>query len=98
MTFSSTVLWDQRLKLWNTMPRRERMRSTWRAIGRPTAVPFRRRTMRDRFAADRDLAGVRRLQHVDAAQQRGLARAGGAEDRDDVALVARRAKCLSGPR
>src|SRR5882724_10080170 len=30
MTFCSTVMCAHRLKLWNTMPRRERMRSTWR--------------------------------------------------------------------
>src|SRR3954465_9446544 len=29
MTFSSTVRWDQRLKLWNTIATFERMRSTW---------------------------------------------------------------------
>jgi len=27
--FSSTVMWDQRLKVWKTMPSRARMRSTW---------------------------------------------------------------------
>ena len=29
ITFSRIVIWDQRLKLWNTMATRERMRSTW---------------------------------------------------------------------
>src|SRR3712207_9462356 len=40
----------------------------------------------DLLAADADLAGIRHLQHVDATQHGGLAGAGGAEDRDDVAL------------
>jgi hypothetical protein len=40
--FCSTVRWDHRLKLWNTMPTRARMRSAWRLSmwprGRPSGV------------------------------------------------------------
>ena len=43
----------------------------------------------DQLAADMDLPGVRDLQQVDAAQQCTLAGAAGAQDGDDVVLVAR---------
>ena len=41
----------------------------------------------DALAADPDLAGIVRHQAVDAAQQRGLAAAGRADDGDDLALA-----------
>ena len=41
----------------------------------------------DASVADPDLAGVVRQQTVDAAQQRGLAAAGGPDDGDDLALA-----------
>ena len=84
MTFSSTVMWDHRLKLWNTMPSSARMRSTCRRSS-GMAWPLRRRTHADDFAADRDAPGIRRLQQVDAAQERALARAAGADHGDHVA-------------
>ena len=40
-----------------------------------------------RCVADADVAGIDRQQAVDAAQQRGLAAAGRADDRDDFALA-----------
>ncbi len=40
-----------------------------------------------RSLADPDLAGIVRQQPVDAAQQRGLAAAGRADDGDDLALA-----------
>ena len=42
MTFSSTVMWDHRLKLWNTMASSERMRSTC-LVSSGTAWPSRLR-------------------------------------------------------
>ena len=39
------------------------------------------------LAVEEDLAGVRRLQQVDAAQKRALARAGGADDAGHLALA-----------
>ena len=85
MTFSRIVMWDQRLKLWNTMATRERMRSTWpRSAG---SMPPRRPFEPDLLAADADLAGIGHFEHVDAAEHRRLARARGAEDRDHVALA-----------
>ncbi len=41
----------------------------------------------DPLVADEDLAGIVRQQPVDAAQQRGLAAAGRADDRDDLAFA-----------
>src|SRR3954467_9586878 len=78
-TFSSTVMWDQRLKLWNTIATFMRMRATWpppaaRGVAVPRAAARRSHAAAaillecDRLAADRDLAGVRHLEHVDAAK------------------------------
>ena len=41
----------------------------------------------DALVADPDFAGIVRQQSVDAAQQRGLAAAGRADDGDDLALA-----------
>ena len=41
----------------------------------------------DQLAADMDLAGIRGLEQVDAAQERALARARAADHRDDVAIL-----------
>ena len=63
VTLSSTVMCGNRLNDWNTMPIRRRTRFDVDAAGG------------DLRAADEDPAGVDRLQQVDAAQQRRLARA-----------------------
>ena len=68
------------------MPSSERMRSTWRRSA-GSARPSRALAHLDGLAGDRHHAFVRRLEQIDAAQKRALARAGRAEDRDHVAVV-----------
>jgi hypothetical protein len=48
----------------------------------------------DLLAVDQDTPLVKLLQHVDAAQERGLARAAGADDRDHVAGFEREVDAL----
>ena len=57
-----------------------------RALAQPLA-PAAGEAIADRLAVDHDLALVVLLEQVDAAQQRGLARAAGADDRHDFALA-----------
>ena len=64
----------KRLKAWKTMPMRRRIRLT--------STPARG----DLVAFDDDPAGVDRLQQVDAAQQRRLARARRPDEADDLVL------------
>ena len=72
VTFCSTVMCGNRLKAWKTMP------MCWRS-SLTSSLSF------VRFCAvDRDRAGVDLLEQVDAAQQRRLARARGADQADDV--------------
>ena len=65
-TFSSAVWSGKRLKCWNTMPIRARSMSGL--------------TFEGAFAGQQHVAALGLVQPVDAAQQRGLARAGGADD------------------
>ena len=78
---------DQRLKLWNTMASLARIRASWRGSLACSAA-MRARLQRDLLAGDHDAALVRRLEQVDAAQERALAGAAGAQDGDHVALGA----------
>ena len=71
---SSTVMCGNRLKAWKTIPMRRRMRSTW--------TPSRG----DLLALDDDAPRIDRLEQVDAAQQRRLARAGRPDEADDLVL------------
>ena len=84
----STVVWatvqlastdrcGNRLNCWNTMP-----------MLLPGGVQVAVR-VGDVLTADEHLALLRLLQQVDAAQQGGLARAGRADDADDLALARR---------
>ena len=63
-----------RLNAWNTIPIRRRIRSTWTPVGG------------DLVALDDDPAGVDRLEQVDAAQERRLARSRRADEADDLVL------------
>ena len=74
VTFSSTVRCGNRLNDWNTMP--SRRRSVLVEPGR-----------RDVDAVEQDAAVVDRLEQVDAAQQRRLARARRADEAHDLVVV-----------
>ena len=52
----------------------------------------------DHLAVEEDVAVVDLLEQVDAAQQRRLARARGADQRDRLVLADRRGRCRAGPR
>ena len=52
------------------------------------------RALRSSFSLDDDLAGGRTLEHVDAADQRGLARAAEADDTEDLAALDRQVDAL----
>ena len=56
------------------------------AVAEPVAAAI-RRAVADGLAVEDDVAALILFQQVDAAQQRRLARAAGADDRDDVAPV-----------
>ena len=86
MTLPSTVMCGHRLNCWNTMPRSRRIRLI--SDERPRlALAARIAAIAQRLAVDEDVAGRRRLEVVDAAQERALARAAGADHADDVAAV-----------
>jgi len=71
----------KRVKLWKTMPTLGAQASDI-ALGSPTAPACRIGLVAHRLAADADLAFLKRLQQVDAAQERRLARAA-RPDQDD---------------
>ena len=74
-TFSSTVMPSSRLKNWNTMPMwRRRIRASSSSV-----LPG------DRLAGDDDLAVVGGVETGDEVEQRRLAAARGAHDRDELA-------------
>ena len=76
---------DQRLKLWNTMASLARMRASWRGS---LACSCRDDRAPRRSPRPRPRSGPRwGLEQVDAAQERALAGAAGAQDGDHVALV-----------
>ena len=86
MMFSRMVMCDQRLKLWNTMASLAAdARKLARILGLQAAVTAGRQG--DLLARDHDAAVVGGLEQIDAAQERALARAAGAQDGDHVALV-----------
>ena len=77
MTFSITLMCGNRLKAWKTRPSRRRIGTgSMPGIG-------------DRLAVEVDVAVVDLLEQVDAAQQRRLARARGADQRDRLVLADR---------
>ena len=75
VTFSSTVRCGKAFHCWKTMP--ILCRSLLRSV--PSGV--------DLGAVDEDLPALDRLEPVDAHQQRRLARARAADDRDHLALL-----------
>ena len=77
VTFSRAVYWGKRLKLWKTRPKCRRLLGG--GVG----------GVEERLPPDDDAAGVGGLQEVQAAQEGGLAAAGGADDGQDLALVQR---------
>ena len=93
MTFSSSVMWLQRLKLWNTMPSRERMRSIWRRSA-GTVWPWLSAFRQISSPLTRISAAGRDFQAFDAAQQRRLARTAAADDGDDFAVPGRQRNAL----
>ena len=86
MTLPSTVMCGHRLNCWNTMPRSRRIAVDLGERAR-LALPARVDARSERLAVDEDLAGGRRLEVVDAAQQRALARAAGADHADHAAAM-----------
>jgi hypothetical protein len=84
MTFSRTVMWDHRLKPWNTKPRRASDAFDLFASAAPARrpIPFAHADSRRRG----DAALVRRFQKIDAAQKRAFARSARPQDRDDIAF------------
>ena len=86
MTFCITVKWDHRLNCWehHAEPGADAIDLT--AVRRcHPAAPVGPHA--DQLSADVDLACVGNLQQVDAAEQRALAGAAGAQDGDHVVLV-----------
>ena len=81
VTFSVASLCGKRLNSWKTMP--HFMRIWWTSFLKLAAVA----AADDVHAADLDLAGGRVLEEVEAAQEGALARAGRADEHDDLALV-----------
>ena len=81
ITFSSAVYWGKRLKFWNTRPK-------WRRFFPHLALPLGGGvgSVPHGLAVHFDDAGVGTLKEVQAAQQRRLARAGRADDRQRLAL------------
>src|SRR5262249_62365198 len=77
VTFSSAVMCETRLNCWNTMQHSERMRAISRR-GRRARRP-RPCSAAHELSVDANLAPLVGLEEVDAAQQRALARAAGAE-------------------
>jgi hypothetical protein len=92
ITFWRIVRWAQRLNCWNTIDRFVRMRVTcarsagWRDM--PVALPA------DGLAFEDDLALLAVLEQVRAAQERGLARPGGSDERHDVPTERRHVHAL----
>ena len=85
MTFWMSVMCCQRLKFWNTMPSRLRIRSIWRRLaasgrhGRPDHL--------DIFAIDANDAAGGIFEEVDAAQEGRLAGTTAADKRNDIAVL-----------
>ena len=82
VTFCSAVRWGKRLNCWKTIPTRWRTKSSSQPAS-PVPEP---RSPADVVALEEDLALLRRLEQVDAAQQGALAGAARAEDADDFAF------------
>ena len=89
----SAVLCGKRLNCWKTIPTRWRTKLRFQ-LGSPSRAG----ALADVLALEEDLALLGRLEQVDAAQQRALARAARAEDADHFALRRPRGRRRSAPR
>ena len=81
ITFCRAVYCGKRLKFWNTRPKWSRFLriSLSRWVAGVGGIPH-------GLTVDLDDAGIRPLQKVEAAQQRGFARTGGTNDRQRLAF------------
>ena len=84
MTFSAAVRWGNRLNIWKTIPVSARIRASSRSGAH---APAREVPVADLLAVDPDRAAIVGLEEVDAAQERGLAAAGRADDRHHLAAL-----------
>ena len=84
-TFSSTLRCGNRLNAWKTIPSRRRT-ADGSTDGSVTTSP-----------SSKHVAVVDLLEQVDAAQQRRLARAGGADQRHRLVLARPRGRCRAAP-
>ena len=84
MTLCKAVRCGKSWKSWKIMPNTRR---TWRTAGGGLVIAMGRST----WLPDADLAGVEGVQAVDAAQQRRLAAAAGADKRHGLARLDRQA-------
>ena len=85
MTFSSAVMCGNRLKRWKTMPMSRALAAHLAVLQLVQLVAV--LAVADQLAVDVQPPGVDLLQVVDAAQERRLAGAGGADEAEDLARL-----------